>query len=130
MSKGTDIFAVVDLKSPLYHEIVHVFGTRRLPLVDARLIANTGPGLPASELFFKVDPERLTPQQITRWSNWMAARFHLPVVSVLRDMRNPDHGIPLLQVHVLKLEPEGTEPLYPRRLATLPNGPISMRMFY
>ena len=55
-------------------------------------------------------------------------RFGISHASVLEDLRDPAHGMPLLEEHVLKLEPEGTVPDRPR-LAQLPNGPIDMRLF-
>lgn len=128
MDVNKEVFAVIDERSPVYQDILRVFGTRRIPLVNALLIQNDAPDQNGA-LFFKVDPNRMTPEQIDKWAAWMAARFGLSTQDVLADMRNSDHGIPLLHSHVLKLEPEGTAPIYPRRLR-LPNGAIDMRMFY
>lgn len=122
------IFAVIDERSPVCSKVVEIFGSRRLPLVDAVLHRADGPDI-SNALFFKVDWKKLDQRQIERWAEWMAERFHISVGSVLKDLHGST-GMPLLESHVLMLEPHGTEIIRPRPVAQLPNGPIDMRFFH
>jgi hypothetical protein len=123
------IVAIIDERSPVYTDALRIFGSRRVPLIDAQLVRGAGPALTSDELFFKVDWQRMTDDQVDGWAKWMATKFGLRYEDVLLDMHDPQHGIPLRQVHVLKLEPEGTAPVYPRGLQ-FPKGAIDARLFH
>lgn len=122
------VFAVVDLSSPICSDIVRIFNTRHLPLESPRLQRRSAPGLDDA-YFFQVDWRKFTQQQLSDWAAWMARRFDLSPEQVLKDLKDPTHGMPLLASHVLTLDPPGTviERPVPRSSRSCPDV-IDMRM--